>query len=105
MLSLEPVKTEVNEKIKPDAILLVDRADKVFWPERAVIVYSGTENIWPSVKQLILKDKEVYYYLHTELTPEIWQKLNNQILPAENLYLTKGEKIKGSSYLYAVKLK
>jgi hypothetical protein len=94
------------EKILPaDAVLITDRADKIFWPKKKVISYLGNDEVFPGVKGLIAEGATVYYYLHTELSGDIMERLNSKVLPALGLEIVVEKKFEEGDYLYEVKEK
>ncbi len=96
------VEERVNRYVAPSAVLLVDRADKIFWPKRKVVVYLRNEDIFSGVEALVLKQVLVYYYLHTELAADIQKELNNTVLPKYGLKIEQLKRFDQGDYLYRI---
>jgi len=73
---------EVNRLIEPEAVIIVDRADKIFFPEHRVIWPSRDDKTYKLIPQLVkilplyyyglpLPKKEIDYFYAEKLNPEI----------------------------------
>ena len=57
----EQIKTEVLALTQPDSILIVDRSDKIFFPDRKVIQPLRSERTYLLMPK-IAKETNLYYY-------------------------------------------
>ncbi|MFH0814968.1 MAG: glycosyltransferase family 39 protein [Candidatus Falkowbacteria bacterium] len=89
----------VEDKIPANAVLLVDRADKIFWPEHKVVVFLGDFGIFPEMKKL-LNVVPIYYY--GEAVEPLMSKINEK-LKSNELIFESGIHIIDNFYLYKLK--
>ncbi len=59
---MEQVKSDVLENSPKDAIIVTDREDKFFWPDRAVMVRFYDPAIGKAISGLLVKGFKVYYF-------------------------------------------
>ncbi|HLD81848.1 MAG TPA: hypothetical protein VJA22_01415, partial [Patescibacteria group bacterium] len=97
-------RDKVTRHIEANAILMVDRSDKIFWPDTPVISYLGNDSVFPEVKLLIEHGYPVYYYLHTKISPELESSLSREILPKYGLSLEQHTSFPEGDFLYALKI-
>ncbi|MBI5254784.1 phospholipid carrier-dependent glycosyltransferase [Candidatus Falkowbacteria bacterium] len=86
----------VENKIPANAILLVDRADKIFWPEHKVVIFQGDFSIFPEMKKL-LNIAPIYYY--GEGVESLMDKINEK-LKAVGVSFQSGAQIVDDFHLY-----
>lgn len=56
------IKEELLARVPKDAIVIVDRADKLLWPERAVVTPLRSETTYALMPTFIEKNIPLYYY-------------------------------------------
>lgn len=90
------LKSAVEQKVEQNSILLVDRADKIFWPKYKVVIFQGDFGIFPEMKKL-LNIVPIYYYGEAvePLMPQI-----NEKLKVNGLSFDVGLHIVDNFYLY-----
>jgi hypothetical protein len=55
------IAATVNSLIPPDAVIIVDRADKIFFPEHRVITPLREDSTYAAIPEL-MKNLPLYYY-------------------------------------------
>jgi 4-amino-4-deoxy-L-arabinose transferase-like glycosyltransferase len=89
-------------KIPENSLLIVDRADKIFWPDYKVAVFLNDWTIFPEMKKL-LAVVPIYYY--TEMAPANISQINTQKMKDFGLKFVEGSQIDDSFYIYKLTLK
>lgn len=80
------VKEDVLDRTEPDAVIVADRGDKIFFPERAVIYPLREEATYRTLAALREQHTPLYYYGIT-LTPEDLHYHNEEQLASFGLLL------------------
>ncbi|MFZ5365538.1 MAG: hypothetical protein ACOZBH_05100 [Patescibacteria group bacterium] len=57
----QKIRNDVVSSTEENAIIITDRADKIFFPPRKVVVFLDNFAIWPLV-EIICEQRPVYYY-------------------------------------------
>lgn len=92
----------VEQNIENDAILVVDRSDKIFWPRRRVVSYLENDAIFDGVRRLVDSGYPIYYYLHTKLDEVFFRRLSEEVLPVYGLAIVEYRSFAEGDYLYKI---
>lgn len=79
-------RTEILGATPEDAIIIVDRADKYLWPDRAVIVPFRSEETYAKIPELL--DAAPLYYFSITLPEEDLMHLHETIFAGTNIIFT-----------------
>jgi 4-amino-4-deoxy-L-arabinose transferase-like glycosyltransferase len=99
LVQSEQIKAEVLLKTEPDSIIIVDRSDKIFFPDRKVIHPLRSERTF-LLMPTILENTTLYYYGITFPLEDL-EHLNNGRLKELNLEIQKIKTYKAES-LYKI---
>ena len=90
----------VFQKIQPNAILIVDRTDKIFFPSYRVVPFNFNYNIFHVLRNA-LKDRAIYY--HSVLSAQQIKELNEEKLQELGLKFELYALINSEYSLYTLK--
>ena len=98
------IREKVGKHIEPEAVIVLNRADKIFWPERKVISYMGNDEVFVGVSELLKNNIPVYFYHHTFLPEELFQRLNTTALSEFGVQLRVFKVYGEGDYLYVFEM-
>lgn len=78
LVYMQEVRASVFEQTKQNDIIVTDREDKFFWPERAVMVRFMDPAIREAIKGFVHKGSSVYYFT-PHLSDEEYKKVESYI--------------------------
>ncbi|MBU1131897.1 hypothetical protein KKC32_01430 [Patescibacteria group bacterium] len=92
----------VDRMIEKNAIVITDRADKLFFPRRRTVVFNSDDSIFPKLKKAI--ETEQIYYFTTMSDAEI-ERLNGEVLSRSDLVLNDPVAVDGVFRLLKLSIK